>query len=117
MYWYVLAHAVIPIPLLLFAWYRRLSYAPPSPRKGFLLLLLAPTASDAWFFLATKYPNAIGDSYSNLRYVVIELNLLAMLACAVLALLSNTQGRLPLAIASVLLAAFWLFVLVANVAV
>src|SRR5579859_4510616 len=77
MYWYVLAHAVIPIPLLLFAWYRRLSYAPPSPRKGFLLLLLAPTASDAWFFLATKYPNAIGDSYSNLRYVVIELNLLA----------------------------------------
>jgi hypothetical protein len=110
MYWFVIALATIPIPLLIFSWYRTLARPPLLQQRMPLILLLAATFSNSWVLLAWKYPGALGNDYSNLRYSIISFNAFAMLACAVLASLSNSRSRIPLAFASTLLAALWFIV-------
>jgi hypothetical protein len=115
-YWFVISLAVISIPLLLWAWLLKLIRKRPGSEATPAILLILATISASWYFVALKYSASIGTSYS-VRNVATDVNLLGMLACSVLAMLSKGRGHIQLAIASLLLTAVWFFAAIVNAAV
>ena len=115
-YWFVIALAATSMLLVLWTWLSKLTGKLSDGRAVHLSVLIAPTISGIWYFVALKYPVAIGSYYSAFRQVVIYANFLAMGACSLLALLHGRRYAL-LGIGSILQTAVWFFTLIGNTAV
>ena len=112
-YWIMVALAAIPIPLLLAAWYRSFS-SPGVVGIIRLILLIVATGSHLWLILAMWVPMFLGDSYSNVRFAIIDVNFVMMLGCSIWALLSKGNGRVMLGIAGCLTTLLWSLVGAVN---
>jgi hypothetical protein len=105
-YWLVLALAAGPIPLLFLAWYRSLS-SPGVTRSLRQILLIAATTSHVWLVLGMWFPSFWGDYHTNVRFVIIDVNFVVMLACSIAAFWSRGSGKALLVIAGFLTTTLW----------
>ena len=67
-----------------------------------------------WFVAAARFPLALGQYYSTLRYTIILTNLLVMLACTVVVFVRESRLRRPLGLACLMLTVMWFIVAAAN---
>lgn len=105
-YWFIISLAVIPIPLLLFAWYRLRLLA-----DGFNYLrigtLTVASVSHAWLVLGLLFPSVWGESYSHIRFGIIDVNFALAVLCFVAAITGKRGIRVVLGTASLLTAVLW----------
>ncbi|HLH02382.1 MAG TPA: hypothetical protein VKX25_06420 [Bryobacteraceae bacterium] len=99
---------MIPVAL---GWYCHLT---GGKRRTYTVLLSAASVSLLCLFAGVNNPAAIGPYYSNARFAVIDVNFLVSLAVGIVALGSNSPGRLFVAVAGLWLAAVWAFVAAIN---
>ena len=112
-YWVVLLLAASPVPLLLLSWYRSFS-APSRLGTRWWLLLSVATSSHIWLILGMWSPMFLGQTYSNVRFAIIDVNCVVVLGCSIGIFLSKGDNKMPLGIACILTTVLWIFVGAVN---
>jgi hypothetical protein len=79
--------------------------------------LVAVSISFLWLNLGRFFPIIFGSSYSNIRFMIMNLNFFAMIVCAAVALNKRNVGRILTFVAAVLLSMAWAVVAVINAVV
>jgi hypothetical protein len=116
-YWVMMAFSVGAIPLLFLAWRWCLRAASGDVSTLRLILLIIATCSHAWLLLAMKFPQFLGASYSTVRFSIIDVNFLVMLACAITAFRLRVKGKILFGVACLLTTWLWGIVGAINIAV
>lgn len=83
-------------------------------KSGSPVPLYAATISYVWLVVATLVPAILAGYYTNLRFALIYVNVLAMLGFAIIALANKTRRSVPAAIACLMLSVLWFFVAAIN---
>jgi hypothetical protein len=116
-YWAMLTLLIGAIPLLCIAWIR--SYSPPKTLSTVrLVVLVVASMSHAWLLMSWWSPDVfLRESYSNIRFAIIDAHFLLMLGSSVAAACSTGRGKAPLVLACCFTTSLWSFVAAINLVV
>jgi hypothetical protein len=113
LYWTMRALQVGAIPLLLLTWVWYFRLPAGGARTLRLILLVIATTSHVWLLLPGAF---LGPSYGRVRFSIIDINAIVMLACSITAFLSKGKGKIPLGVAGLLTTWLWAITGAINVA-
>jgi len=108
-YWYLLAFDLSPVLFVAIAWVQIM-------RKGWrttasrAIPLVALTVSFFWLVLGLPFSEALGPSYSNLRYGIIDANFIGMVLAAGFSIGKMKHGRIATTIGCFLMSLVWAFI-------
>jgi hypothetical protein len=107
-YWVALGFYFLPLPFLVVGW---LKAWPDRGSLGWRVLLLAPsTLSLLWIFAGLISDQALGPSYSSIRYRIIQANFYCMVVSAPIAFAALRGARVYAGIACTILVFVWAYI-------
>ncbi len=114
--WVALAFDFSPIVPIAIAWVG-VSRETQRLTRWTILPLVAVTASLFWLALSLISPAALGPTYSNVRFAIIDANFIAMMLAAIAAFSRMPKARVSTGIACALMGLIWSFIAAINVVV
>jgi hypothetical protein len=105
LYFFIVLVSVTTFCLVGFAWVRL--KARPNRSAGELVCLLAITISYLWLMLGYFFAPLLGQSYTNTRYLIIDVNCVGGLLCMAMAIFAFGYVRRLQALAALLTSLLW----------